>query len=457
MGIRRMTASAGRIDIFERLPIKRAVLLQIIPAIASQMITLLYNLADTYFVGMLNDPGETAAVTVGYASFVFLTAISNLFGVGGASALARSLGRGEKDAAGRISSVAFWLGAFSSLLFSLIFLLFQRPLLMICGADADTLELAVSYTTWAVVIGGPATILNVLLANLIRAEGSAAHASIGVSIGGIANIILDPIFILPTGLGLGALGAGAATALSNLISTIYFIALIFIKRKRTIISLSIKKLRYTGVYLKSILSVGFPSALQYALTVVAVSAQLNFMSGYATEAVAAVGIVKKLDQLPLFFSIGVANGLFPMIAYNHAAGNYERRQRAFRFGCGISLAFSLLCLVFYEIFPGALTGLFIQDQATIEYASVFLRIMVTAMPMMSLCYPLIIQFQAMGRVRESLICSVIRKGVLDIPLLFILNALIPLYGCVLVQPIVDTVSLIVAGFFYKRLKRRGEA
>ncbi|MBQ3552840.1 MAG: MATE family efflux transporter [Clostridia bacterium] len=452
-----MTASAGRIDIFERLPIKRAVLLQIIPAIASQMITLLYNLADTYFVGMLNDPGETAAVTVGYASFVFLTAISNLFGVGGASALARSLGRGEKDAAGRISSVAFWLGAFSSLLFSLIFLLFQRPLLMICGADADTLELAVSYTTWAVVIGGPATILNVLLANLIRAEGSAAHASIGVSIGGIANIILDPIFILPTGLGLGALGAGAATALSNLISTIYFIALIFIKRKRTIISLSIKKLRYTGVYLKSILSVGFPSALQYALTVVAVSAQLNFMSGYATEAVAAVGIVKKLDQLPLFFSIGVANGLLPMIAYNHAAGNYERRQRAFRFGCGISLAFSLLCLVFYEIFPGALTGLFIQDQATIEYASVFLRIMVTAMPMMSLCYPLIIQFQAMGRVRESLICSVIRKGVLDIPLLFILNALIPLYGCVLVQPIVDTVSLIVAGFFYKRLKRRGEA
>ena len=457
MGIRRMTASAGRIDIFERLPIKRAVLLQIIPAIASQMITLLYNLADTYFVGMLNDPGETAAVTVGYASFVFLTAISNLFGVGGASALARSLGRGEKDAAGRISSVAFWLGAFSSLLFSLIFLLFQRPLLMICGADADTLELAVSYTTWAVVIGGPATILNVLLANLIRAEGSAAHASIGVSIGGIANIILDPIFILPTGLGLGALGAGAATALSNLISTIYFIALIFIKRKRTIISLSIKKLRYTGVYLKSILSVGFPSALQYALTVVAVSAQLNFMSGYATEAVAAVGIVKKLDQLPLFFSIGVANGLLPMIAYNHAAGNYERRQRAFRFGCGISLAFSLLCLVFYEIFPGALTGLFIQDQATIEYASVFLRIMVTAMPMMSLCYPLIIQFQAMGRVRESLICSVIRKGVLDIPLLFILNALIPLYGCVLVQPIVDTISLIVAGFFYKRLKRRGEA
>ncbi len=452
-----MTASAGRIDIFERLPIKRAVLLQIIPAIASQMITLLYNLADTYFVGMLNDPGETAAVTVGYASFVFLTAISNLFGVGGASALARSLGRGEKDAAGRISSVAFWLGAFSSLLFSLIFLLFQRPLLMICGADADTLELAVSYTTWAVVIGGPATILNVLLANLIRAEGSAAHASIGVSIGGIANIILDPIFILPTGLGLGALGAGAATALSNLISTIYFIALIFIKRKRTIISLSIKKLRYTGVYLKSILSVGFPSALQYALTVVAVSAQLNFMSGYATEAVAAVGIVKKLDQLPLFFSIGVANGLLPMIAYNHAAGNYERRQRAFRFGCGISLAFSLLCLVFYEIFPGALTGLFIQDQATIEYASVFLRIMVTAMPMMSLCYPLIIQFQAMGRVRESLICSVIRKGVLDIPLLFILNALIPLYGCVLVQPIVDTISLIVAGFFYKRLKRRGEA
>ena len=135
--------------------------------------------------------------------------------------------------------------------------------------------------------------------------------------------------------------------------------------------------------------------------------------------------MKKLDQLPLYFSIGVANGLLPLLAFNHAAGKHQRRQRIFRLGSLVSLAFSLLCLVVYEIFAPQLTALFIPDPVTVQYGAVFLRCMVTAMPMMSLCYPMIIQFQAMGRARESLICSILRKGVLDIPLLFLMDSLFP--------------------------------
>ena len=205
--------------------------------------------------------------------------------------------------------------------------------------------------------------------------------------------------------------------------------------------------------MKSILSIGFPSAVQYALTVVAVSAQMNFVSGYETEAIAALGIVKKLDQLPLYFSIGTANGLLPLLAYNHGAGNHRRRQDAFRFGCGISLGFSLACVAAYEVFAPSLVGLFIDDALTRSYGAAFLRIMVTAMPMMSLCYPMIIQFQALGRVKESLICSVLRKGVVDIPLLFFMDSLLPLYGCMMVQPMVDTLSLVFCVVFYRRINR----
>ena len=118
----------------------------------------------------------------------------------------------------------------------------------------------------------------------------------------------------------------------------------------------------------------------------------------------------------------------------------------------ISLSFSLLCLVCYELFAPQLSALFIEDATTISYSAGFLRRMVTAMPMMSLCYPMIIQFQAMGKVKESLITSVLRKGVLDIPLLFLMDRLMPLYGCMWVQPIVDSISLIVAGTLYFRLK-----
>lgn len=149
----------------------------------------------------------------------------------------------------------------------------------------------------------------------------------------------------------------------------------------------------------------------------------------------------------------MANGLLPFLAYNYASGDQKRRHDAFLFGCGISLGFSLLCVGVYECFAPYLTGLFIGDPLTVSYSAAFLRIMVVAMPMMSLCYPMIIQFQAVGNVKASLICSILRKGVLDIPLLFLLDRLVPLYGCMAVQPVVDTISLIAAIYFYRRMRK----
>ena len=181
---------------------------------------------------------------------------------------------------------------------------------------------------------------------------------------------------------------------------------------------------------------------------------MNFTSNYDTEAVAGLGIVRKLDNIPLYFSTGLANGLLPLLAYNHSAGNHERRKQAFQFGCMISLSFSLLCVLCFEIFAPQLVGLFIEDSLTRKYGAVFLRIMVIAMPLMSLCYPMIIQFQGMGRVKESLVCSILRKGVLDIPLLFMLDAALPLYGCMMVQPIVDSISLVFAIVYYRRINRQ---
>lgn len=446
--------TAGKTELFETAPIRRAVLSQIIPAIASQMITLIYNLADTYFVGLLNDPVETAAVTIAAPSFLMVTALSNLFGVGGASAIARALGKKQPEKAREISALAVWCGVAVSLLFSSLFALLAAPILTLCGAGADTLDAAMGYARWVVIFGGPFTLLNTLLANLVRSEGSAGLASLGVSLGGLLNIALDPLFVLPQFLGLQAAGAGLATAISNGAAVLFFLVCLGSRRKTTVLSLRPGLLRRGREHLGTILSVGFPSAIQYALTVVAVAAQARFVAGHhITEAVAALGIIKKLDQLPLYFSIGVANGLLPLLAYTHSAGLIRRRRQAFRLGTAISLGFSLLCLVLYEALAPQLVGLFIENETTVAYGAVFLRIMVTAMPMMAVCYPMIIQFQAMMKVRESLICSILRKGVLDIPLLFLMDALLPLYGCMWVQPMVDTTSLVVALLLYRRIQR----
>lgn len=436
-----------RIEIFEKMPVRRAVLRQAIPAVASQMIALIYNLADTYFVGMLDDPRQTASIMVVSSPFVFLTAVANLFGVGGASACSRALGKKDQEGAKRIASISAYLGGLCGVLFSLLFLALAPFILKLCGADETTMEFAYGYAKWVVIIGGPFNILGMILSNLVRSEGNSFAASIGVSAGGLLNILLDPFFVLPSFLGMGAEGAGLATAISNFAVAAYFVIYIVAKR-RGICNFNVKNLRYIKAHIRPILLAGFPSALQYALTVVGVAAHSHFTSAYGNEAIAALGIVKKLDQLPLFFSIGVSTGLLPLLAYNHAAGNEERRHKAFIFGCAISLGFSVLCLVLYEIFAPALASIFIDNAQTVAYAASFLRSMVTAMPMMSIAYPMIIQFQATGRVKESIICSLLRKGLIDIPLYFLLDAIYPLYGLMWVQPIVDTISLVVAVVFY---------
>ena len=436
------------------MPVRRAVPAQILPAIASQMVALLYSLADTFFVGKLNDPDQTAAVTVAGAVFLLLTALSNLFGIGGASLVSRKLGLHRADEAKQVSAFCFYSGLISALVFGILVGMLAGPILRLCGAKEASFDYAKGYLFYSVVLGAAPTVLTTLMANLVRAEGSSVGASIGVTIGCAVNIILDPVFVLPFGLNMGAAGAGAATAISNCVGLCYFLLYIRRNRETTANSIDPRLLHCAKAHAWQVLKIGLPSALQYMLTVVAVSAQLRFVSKYGNAAVAAVGITKKLDQLPLFFSIGVANGLLPLVGYNYAAGNYERTERCFRFGVSISLGFALLCVLAYELFAPVLTRLFIGDEETVAYAASFLRRMVIAMPFMSVCYPLITKFQAMGKAKESLTVSVLRKGVLDIPLYFVMDAVKPLYGCMWVQPIVDTVSLTVAVILNRRIVRR---
>ena len=351
--------------LFEQMPVAQAVRRQILPSIASQMVLLLYNLADTYFVGLLNDPSQTAAVSVAYTVTVLMTAIANLFAVGGASCMARAMGRHDGDGVRRIAAISFWWCLLSAVLFSGAFALLASPLLHLCGATAETYALAFHYAKWVVIWGGPCAILNILLSNLLRAEGSAGLASAGVSLGGIINIVLDPFFVLPQFFGLGAEGAGLATAISNGVGTLFLLACLFCKRRSSMISLRLHGLRYTAKYMGGILKIGFPSCAQYLLTVVAVGALMKFMSAYDTEAVAALGIVKKLDMLPLYFSIGVSGGILPLLAYNYASGNNDRRRRVFKLGCGVSVAFSLLCVLLYELLAPTLIGSFIEDRKSV--------------------------------------------------------------------------------------------
>ena len=345
-----MGQKIDRTYLFERMPVGQAVRRQIIPSIASQMVILLYNLADTYFVGLLNDAAQTAAVSLAYSVTLLMTALANLFAVGGAGRIAQLLGRRDRDGAREVCAVSFWFALLASAAFCVLFTLLSSPILRLCGATDETYALACGYSRWVISVGGTFSILNTVLANLIRADGSAFAASMGVSAGGIINMLLDPLFVLPRFLGMGAEGAGLATAISNAAGMLILLGIIAARRRVGVVALRPGDLRAARRHIGRILRIGLPSAVQFLLTLVAVGALMKFMSLYDTAAVAALGIVKKLDMLPLYFSIGVANGLLPLLAYNYSAENHERRHRIFLCGCAVAVGFSVVCVAGYEVF-----------------------------------------------------------------------------------------------------------
>jgi len=436
------------------MPAARAVLVQSIPAIVAQLIALLYNWADTFFLARLNKPELVAAATIVLPLYLMLTAIGNLPGVGGGSQFANHLGKHDYTGAQRVASVTFWMGMILALVSCMLFPLCSDTLLSLIGANERTIAPAQEYAFWVITVGGIPVIMNLVLANLVRAEGMALQASIGISAGGILNCLLDPLLILPDMGNMGIAGAGIATAVSNMVSVLWLLVVVYRRRKTGVLTFAPQLLRYTRQYIVRIAKVGFPSSVQYMLTVLAVAALTHFVAQYNTEATAALGIVKRLDYLPLYFTIGLSQGFLPLLAYNHSSGNVDRRNQVFRCGCIISFGFAVLCFVVYEIWAYQLAMLFTQESLTVSYIVPFLRIQVVAMPFMAVCYPSITLFQAMERSREALVCSILRKGVIDIPLLIVMNALWPLFGCMWVQPIVDITSMLVAFYFLYSLHLR---
>ena len=447
----------AKAELFENAPVPKAVMTMAIPTIISSLVMVIYNLADTYFVGMLDNPVQNAAVTLAAPVLLAFNAVNNLFGVGSSSMMSRALGQKKYDVVRSSSAFGFWCALCSGLLFSLACTLFHSPLLVVLGADQATSQATGEYLLWTVSCGAAPAILNVVMAYLVRSEGSALHASIGTMSGCLLNIVLDPIFILPQGLGMGAAGAGFATFLSNCFACLYFFVLLFIKRKNTYISLSPRQLRFDRGIVMGVCAVGIPSAIQNLLNVTGMTVLNNFTAAFGPDAIAAMGIAYKISMIPMYIAMGVSQGLMPLVSYNYGAGNVPRLKRAVVFAARISLAFMTVVTAGYFLFSGTLVGLFMKTPAVVAYGTRFLRCMCLAQPFLCLDFLAVGVFQACGLGRYSLIFAVLRKLVLEIPALYVLNYFSPLYGLACAQPAAEAVLAVAAGIILIRLFRRMDA
>ena len=221
--------------LFEETAIPKAVAQLAVPTILSSLVMVIYNLADTYFVGMLNNSTQNAAVTLAGPVLLAFNAANNLFGVGSSSMMSRSLGKKDYNTLKKSSAFGFYCALICGVIFALLCTVFKDPLLVMLGADAKTAAATGAYMRWTVTFGAVPAILNVVMAYLFRAEGASLHASIGTMSGCLLNIVLDPIFILPWGLDMGAEGAGLATFISNCVACLYFFVLMYKRRGKTLV------------------------------------------------------------------------------------------------------------------------------------------------------------------------------------------------------------------------------
>lgn len=445
-----------KIELFENIPVRKAVIKLSVPTVLSSLVMVIYNLADTYFVGMLNNPIENSAVTLAAPLLLAFNAVNNLFGVGSSSMMSRALGRKNFDTVYRSSAFGFYCAVISGALFSLLYTLLHIPLLTILGADSETAAATQQYLKWTVGFGAVPAILNVVLAYLVRAEGASLHASVGTMSGCILNIILDPFFVLPQFLDMGAAGAGLATFISNCFACIYFFILLFIKRKSTYVCINPKMFTLNKKIVSGVFAVGVPAAIQNLLNVTGMTVLNNFTAAFGSSAVAAMGIAQKINMIPMQVALGFSQGIMPLISYSYASKNIKRMKKALVFSSEISIGFLLMATIGFYIFSGGLISMFMQNEAIVAYGSKFLRGMCLSLPFLCMDFIAVGVFQACGMGKKSLIFAIMRKIVLEIPALFLLNYMYPLYGLAYAQTVSEIIlaaaAVITLVSLFKKLK-----
>lgn len=454
MGDEMMQQLDKKTILFEQVPIPKAVFQLAVPTILSSLVMVLYNLADTYFVGMLNDAVQNAAVTLAAPVLLAFNAINNLFGVGSSSMMSRALGRKDYETVYRSSAFGFYCSLGCGVIFSLLCGVFRHPLLTMLGADQVTAGATEDYLFWTVICGAVPAILNVVMAYLVRSEGSSLHASIGTMSGCLLNIILDPIFILPWGFNMGAAGAGLATFLSNCFAFLYFMVLLYVKRGRTYVCIHPKKFGFQKDIVRGVCAVGVPASIQNLLNVTGMTILNNFTSGFGADAVAAMGITQKINMVPMQVAMGLAQGIMPLVSYNYASGDSRRMKGSIWFAAKAMLAIIILVSGLYFIFPETFVRMFMQNEEIVAIGAKFLRGFCLGLPFLCIDFLAVGVFQAVGMGRESLVFAILRKIVLEIPALFLLNWIFPLYGLAYSQFVAELVLAVVAVIVLGRLFRR---
>ncbi|MBQ8998152.1 MAG: MATE family efflux transporter [Clostridium sp.] len=357
-----------RNELFESYPVPKAIAKLSVPTIVGMLVMIIYNMADTFFVGMTNDVNQVASVTVTMPIFMLLMSLGTIFGVGGASSISRYIGSKEMDKAKVTSSISVYGSILVSIVFMIFGFIFMEGILKVAGVTENTYSFSKDYLT-ILMWGAPFIVLNFSMGQIVRSEGLAKDAMVGMMLGTILNIVLDPILILS--FNMGVTGASLATVIANVVSVLYYAKLL--SSKKSCLSISLKDLKLDKEIIKSIMFIGLPASLNNVLMSLSSILLNNFAVSYGDAVVAALGIANRLMMLPVMILVGLCQGMQPLVGYNYAAKNIDRMKSVLKYVSILGTVLGVEFTILIYLYAGTMVKMFIQDAETEKIGSDFIR------------------------------------------------------------------------------------
>ena len=420
-------------EIFKNAPVPKAVLNNAIPSIISMIMVLAYNLADTFFIGQTKDAYMVTAVSVATPAFLIFMAIGMLFGIGGTSLISRMLGQGNNEKAKNISSFCFWTGLVTGVISMFLIWVLNKPICLLVGASDETMAYTSEYLS-ILAVSIPFLIISNMFSNIIRSEGYAQKAMVGMIIGNVANIVLDPVMILLFKWNIA--GAAIATTIGNILASIYYI--MHLVSKNSLLSIHLKDYKAGNHIASGVLSIGVPASFNSILMSTSNIIINNFMKVYGDMAVAGLGVAMKVNMIVVMLLIGLGTGIQPLLGYCFGAKNKQRYMAVLKFSLCLALAMSIVMTIICYFGAAPLVTAFLENKDAFSFGFTFSRIYIISGPVLGILFVMINAIQSTGAALPSLILSVSRQGLLFIPILLVLNAVSDTAQMlVIAQPVTD--------------------
>ncbi len=410
-----------------------------VPAIIGFMVMALYNVADTVFVSWWGYKG-TAAVQVVFPIMMISSAVGLTLGIGGGSYISRLLGKNDIKMANSVVSLSLVTGIITGIVYVVTVIYFLKDIVKLFGASGEIIQLSMDYGFY-IVIGSFFVIISMILNNSLRAEGSANYSMIGMGIGSIINIVLDPIFIFTLDLGLE--GAAIATIISQGISCgiLYYFYLV----NKTVLKISFSNIKFSIDIYKEIFQIGLPTFFRQVLFSVSMG-MLNQgadMTGGA-YLLSAMGISIKITSLIGFFIFGMGQGLQPVVGYNFGADNMRRVLEAQRHGFIKTVRGTIIGILFLMVFAENIVKLFTDEHQVVIYGTYSIRVLSVGLLCMAISNTVVVVFQAIGHGKAAMLFSVLRQGILLIPAIIIMTKFFNAEGLIWSQTVADILTLVIS-------------